>query len=213
MSASTSRDRQAHWDDRYRTIGSEHVSWYEAEPKLSLELMDLVGASPTLSVIDVGGGASNLCGDLVHRGFSDVTVLDVSEKALRAAKDHMSDPDDVTWVQSDLLGWAPTRRWDIWHDRAVFHFLTESDDRETYRKLLRGAVAPGGVVLITTFAPDGPGSCSGLPVCRYEASQLLEEIDSGFTELAHGRFIHTTPSGAPQPLTWIAARAPQADPV
>lgn len=116
-------------------------------------------------------------------------------------------------MQSDLLGWAPTRRWDIWHDRAVFHFLTESDDRETYRKLLRGAVAPGGVVLITTFAPDGPGSCSGLPVCRYEASQLLEEIDSGFTELAHGRFIHTTPSGAPQPLTWIAARAPQADPV
>jgi len=211
VTASTSRDRQAHWDDRYRTIGSDNVSWYEAEPKLSLELMDLVGASPTMSIIDVGGGASNLCGALVRRGFSDVTVLDVSEEALRTAKDHVSDPDAVTWLQSDLLGWTPTRRWDIWHDRAVFHFLTGPGQRETYRRLLRDAVAPGGVAFITTFAPDGPESCSGLPVCRYEASQLLEEIDSGFTEIAHGLFVHTTPSGAPQPLTWIAARTPQAD--
>ena len=211
MTASTSQDRQAHWDDRYRTIGSDNVSWYEAAPKLSLELMDLIGALPTMSVIDVGGGASNLGGALVHRGFSDVTVLDVSEEALATAKDHVSDPETVTWVQSDLLGWTPSRHWDIWHDRAVFHFLTEPDDRETYRKLLREAVAPGGVALIATFAPDGPESCSGLPVCRYEASQLLEEIASGFTEIAHGRFVHTTPSGAPQALTWIAARAPRAD--
>ena len=206
MSASTSRDRQAHWDDRYRTIGSEHVSWYEAEPKLSLELMDLVGASPTLSVIDVGGGASNLCGDLVHRGFSDVTVLDVSEKALRAAKDHMSDPDDVTWVQSDLLGWAPTRRWDIWHDRAVFHFLTESDDRETYRKLLRGAVAPGGVVLITTFAPDGPERCSGLPVQRYSLATLAARFGEDFSPIEERREHHRTPGGAVQEFAWHVLR-------
>ena len=213
MTAPTSRDRQAHWDDRYRTIGSDHVSWYEAEPRLSLELMDLVGASPTMSVIDVGGGASNLCGELVHRGFSDLTVLDVSEEALRTAKNHVPHPDAVTWVQADLLGWTPTRRWAIWHDRAVFHFLTEPHERETYRQLLRDAIAPGGVALITTFAPDGPTSCSGLQVRRYDAAHLLGELDSGFTEVARGRFVHTTPSGAPQPLTWIAARAPQTDPV
>lgn len=153
-----------------------------------------------------------LCRELLGRGFSDVTVPDVSQEALCTAKAQMADLGAVSWVHADLLGWTPTRRWDVWHDRAVFHFLTEPHEREAYRRLLDVAVVPGGVVLVTTFAPEGPGTCSGLQVRRYDPADLLVELGAGFTEVARGRFVHTTPSGVPQPMTWIAARVPKVDP-
>lgn len=203
-------DRQVHWDERYRAAGPERVSWYEAEPRLSLDLVELVGADQDTSVIDVGGGGSMLTPALQSRGFTDLTVLDVSGEAIRAVRTRLADPEAVAWIHTEVSTWTPARRWDVWHDRAVFHFLTDPDQRRTYRRLLHDAVEPGGAVLIITFAEDGPTTCSGLRVERYRADRLLEEVGTGFVELAHGRAIHTTPAGAAQPLTWIAVRSGRA---
>lgn len=199
-------ERRSHWDERYRTIGDGAVSWYEAEPRLSLDLIEFVGAGRDDSVIDVGGGASSLMRRLDQRGFSDLTVLDISSEALDSARTRFARPSDVTWIEADLLDWSPERRWALWHDRAVFHFLTDPGDRELYRHLLRRAVEPGGAIVIATFAEDGPTTCSGLPVERYGPDRLLTEIGPGFTGLGHGRIDHVTPSDTIQPFTWVAAR-------
>jgi Methyltransferase domain len=199
-------DRAAHWDGRYRTIGTKSVSWYEAEPRLSLDLIELVGARPEDPVIDVGGGASSLTGALQAAGFRDLTVLDVSSEALEAARRGLARPEEVTWIRADLLTWSPQRRWSIWHDRAVFHFLTDPAERDAYRERLQQAVEPGGSVIITTFAEDGPTTCSGLPVHRYRPDQLFAELGTGFAELGQGRFDHMTPAGVTQPLSWVVAR-------
>jgi 2-polyprenyl-3-methyl-5-hydroxy-6-metoxy-1,4-benzoquinol methylase len=201
-----SADRRSHWDDRYHTIGHEAVSWYEAEPRLSLDLIELVGAGPDSSVIDLGGGASSLARALEDRGFSDLTVLDISSEALDAAKAGLRRPSEVTWICADLLDWSPARRWAVLHDRAVFHFLTDPDDRAVYRDLLRSGVEPNGSVVIATFAEDGPTSCSGLPVERYRPDRLLTEIGPAFTEIGHGRVDHVSLTGVIQPFTWVAAR-------
>ena len=198
-------DRQSHWDDRYRTTGADAVSWFEAEPSLSLELLDLLGATPTSSVIDLGGGASSLTATLQQRGFADLTVLDISAEALDASRHRVGRPDEITWIRTDLLDWSPLRRWNVWHDRAVFHFLTDPDDRQRYRDLLRSSLEPGGSVILATFAEDGPLTCSALPVERYSADRLLAELGPGIAEKGHGRFEHVTPSGGIQPFTWIAA--------
>ena len=199
--------RATHWDDRYRSAGAERVSWFEPEPQQSLALLEMVGAGPSSSVIDIGGGASLLAGRLVEQGYVDVSVLDISQEALDVAEARMARPDAVTWIKADLLGWVPDRRWHVWHDRAVFHFLTEEGDRATYRSLLRRAVEPGGAAIIATFGEDGPTSCSGLPVARYSPKQLIAEIGPGFTEISSGGFDHVTPAGSTQKFTWVALRA------
>jgi len=127
----TARDRASHWDQRYGA-GPTAVSWYQPNASLSVELMDTVGRTQRTSVLDVGGGASTLVDDLLARGQRDVTVLDVSAVALNAARDRLGDPPTVTWITHDLLTWSPRRRWDLWHDRAVLHFLVDDHDREAY---------------------------------------------------------------------------------
>jgi len=127
--------RRDHWDDRYRTVGPTHVSWYESEPRLSLAMLELGGLDHDRSVIDVGGGASSLSTRLVARGHRDVTVVDVSAEALRIARASIVDPDAVTFIETDITEWSPTRTWDLWHDRAVFHFLTGEDQRGRQRAL------------------------------------------------------------------------------
>jgi cyclopropane fatty-acyl-phospholipid synthase-like methyltransferase len=199
--------RATHWDERYRTTGAERVSWFEPEPQQSLALLEMVGAGPSSSVIDIGGGASLLAGRLIERGYLDVSVLDVSQEALDVAEARMARPGAVTCIKADLLDWAPERRWQIWHDRAVFHFLTDERDRATYRSLLHRAVEPGGAAIIATFAEDGPTSCSGLPVARYSREDLVTEIGPGFTEIGSGGFDHVTPTGMTQKFTWVAVRA------
>ena len=198
--------RRAHWDDRYRTIGAASVSWYEHEPTMSLDLIDRVATTTATSIIDVGGGASTLTSVLQRGGFVDLTVLDISQTALDEARLAVDRPDAVTWIRADLLTWSPDRRWAVWHDRAVFHFLTNSADRAIYRELLHRAVEPGGTVMIATFAEDGPTTCSGLPVSRYDPAGLLNEIGSDWKELDCGRTEHLTPTGATQPFTWVMAR-------
>ena len=201
---------KAHWDNRYRSVGADRVSWFEAEPEQSLALLRMVGADRSSSVIDVGGGASVLAMCLVEQGYQDVSVLDISQEALDAAKTRMTRPEAVTWIQADLLDWIPHRRWDVWHDRALFHFLIDHRDRDIYRSLLHQALEPGGAAILATFAEDGPTSCSGLPVARYSPNQLIAEIGPDFSEIGSGRFEHVTPPETTQPFTWVALRADEA---
>lgn len=202
----TNLARRAHWDERYRTVGAGSVSWFESRPSLSLAMIEFAGLEPGDSVIDVGGGASSLSAELIGRGVNDVTVLDVSDEALTVARDHFDDPSVVKWITQDLLDWQPQRSWDLWHDRAVFHFLTESSQRRLYRDRLQMALAPSGTVCMATFAVDGPPQCSGLDVVRWSPDDLLAELGNDFAEIAQGRHLHVTPSGGVQPFSWIVAR-------
>jgi trans-aconitate methyltransferase len=172
---------------------------------VSLELVDLLGITPEAGVIDVGGGASVLIDALLHRGFADLTVLDISEAALQASRERVGADAPVEWIAHDLLTWEPTRRYDLWHDRAVFHFLS-GEELQVYRDLLHRVVAPRGYVVMATFAPDGPEWCSGLPVTRYGADQLMDTLGGEFEMVGQLREVHMTPSGATQPFTWIAGR-------
>jgi len=191
-----------YWDDRYAD-GDTHLSWYQEHARTSVELMDAVGRTPDTSVLDVGGGASTLVDDLLAGGQRDVTVLDVSAPALAIASRRLGAPAEVTWMVADLLAWEPPRCWDLWHDRAVLHFLVDAQDRDTYVRLLRRALRPGGAFVIGTFAADGPTHCSGLPVQRYAAEDLAELLGD-VTVVERRREVHHTPGGAAQPFTWLA---------
>ena len=199
--------RRNHWDERYRTVGADQVSWFAPEPTLSLALIDELGLDPTTSIIDVGGGASLLADRLVARGARDLTVLDVSAQALQVVADRVGS-DAATWLTADLLRWFPQRRYGLWHDRAVFHFLTDPADRRSYVTALRHGIEPGGVVVIATFAPDGPEMCSGLPTARYDAEGIGAVLGSDFELMIDRREAHHTPGGATQQFAWAAFRAP-----
>jgi SAM-dependent methyltransferase len=200
------RGRGAHWDDAYRAIGVESVSWFEPEPTMSLALVEALGIGPDDAVLDVGGGASTLVDRLVDRGFHDVTVLDVSVVALDEGRARVGADAPVGWLREDLLNWRPPRHYDLWHDRAVFHFLADAAERRRYLGVLAQGVAAGGAVILGTFAEDGPESCSGLPVARYSAAQLCEELGPRFQPLVTKREVHVTPTGELQPFTWAAGR-------
>lgn len=203
----TSEDdrRGAHWDAAYRGRGLHQLSWYQTEATRSLELIRGLGTAPAAAVVDIGGGASGLAGSLVDRGFTDVTVLDVSAVALAAARARLADGPPVTWVHGDVLTWQPARPYGLWHDRAVFHFLTAAADRGRYLRTLAAALEPGAGVVLGTFAEDGPEYCSGLPVSRYSPDGLVDILGPGVEPVATGRELHTTPSGSVQPFTWLAA--------
>lgn len=174
------------------------------------KLIDLLEITPPAAVIDVGGGASTLVDALIQRGFGDITVLDISAVALSEARRRLGEPAGVTWLHSDLFTWRPERRWGMWHDRAVFHFLTASDDQATYLEKMRSALRPGGAFVIGTFAADGPSHCSGLPVVGYDAPTLISRIAGVLGEIrivGHRSETHVTPSGGVQPFTWIAGLA------
>jgi trans-aconitate methyltransferase len=156
--------------------------------------------------VDVGGGASSLAAQLVEDGWTDVTVLDGSSEALAAARARCPEPQRIQWLNVDLLQWTPDRAYDVWHDRAVFHFLVDESDVVTYRRTLRGALASGGVAIVATFAADRPTHCSGLPARRYDADELVEALGPGFTVVVTALEEHRTPSGSVQPFTWVAVR-------
>jgi SAM-dependent methyltransferase len=195
----------AHWNDRYRSIGARSVSWYEDSPTTSLELLDAVGIRQSDRVLDVGGGASTLVDHLLAAGQRDLTVLDLSTVALGVARSRLGDPTQVIWIQADITTWQPDRQWDVWHDRAVLHFLTNDDARASYRNALHTALRPGGSFVIGAFAQDGPTECSALPVRRYSLGDLVELVgDADIIE--QRRHIHRTPGDADQPFNWIAGR-------
>jgi len=192
-----------YWDARYASIGDQNVSWFQPEPTTSLELIGHV-ATAGASVVDVGGGASRLVDHLLAAGYRDLTVVDLSAEALRASRERVGDA-PVTWVAADLRHWQPARAFDVWHDRAAFHFLTATDDQDRYWQLVRETVPPGGHVVIATFALDGPESCSGLPVARYSSAGLATAMGAGFTVVETCPEVHRTPGGGSQSFTWVVA--------
>ena len=168
-------------------------------PSTSLELIRSIGATRHSAVVDIGGGASRLVDALVNEGYQAVTVLDLSESALAAAKARLGQAAaGVTWIVADVIKWKPIQRFDVWHDRAAFHFLTDAADRSAYVKCLCEALRPGGDAIIATFALDGPEQCSGLPVIRYDAASLGEVLGDNFILVETRRHDHHTPMGSTQ---------------
>lgn len=199
-------DRQAHWQSVYTTKSADAVSWFQPSPEPSLKMIEAVGLAPPAKVIDVGGGASALVDALVARGFS-VTVLDIAESALAVARNRLgTSAAKVDWQVADITVWRPTAQFDLWHDRAVFHFLTAPEDRKAYLAAMDKGLAADGVAIIATFAEDGPDRCSGLPVRRYSAESLAAELGPGFRLVEQARETHVTPWHAPQSFTWTAFR-------
>ena len=181
------------------------MSWFEETPAVSLELFDELGLTPRDSVLDIGGGASRLVDHLLQRGHREVAVLDVSAVALDKARRRLGDPVGVEWIERDLLIWEPPHHWSVWHDRAVLHFLVDDDARTSYVSLLRRTLNPGGAFVIGVFAEDGPTECSGLPVRRSTAEELVGLV--GDVEVvAELRHVHRTPGGSDQPFNWLAGR-------
>lgn len=196
-----------HWSQVHEDKAPTAVSWFQATPAPSLRALSRFGASPSSSLIDVGGGASNLADELVRQGWQDITVLDIASPALEAAKARLGPlAERVHWEVADITDWQPTRNYDVWHDRAVFHFLTEPEDRAAYRRALSHGVVAGGLVVIATFALDGPEKCSGLPVERYDAASLADEMGDMLQLIEAWREEHATPWGAKQSFNWCAFR-------
>ena len=193
-----------HWNGEYRR-GEESRSWYQPDAGPSLRMLAKARIDPRASVIDVGGGTSSLVDELLASDYQDVTVLDVSPAALDVARHRLGERAAMaSWIEADLLSWSPDRHYQVWHDRAVFHFMADADARATYRRALTAATAPGSVAVLATFAEDGPQSCSGLPTCRYSAAELAEQFAPDWVLLAAEREEHRTPGGVVQPFTWVA---------
>lgn len=191
--------RRDHWENVYTKKGENEVSWFQENPATSLELIAQVGAKPGSAIIDIGGGASRLVDNLVQRGFEDVTVLDLSEAALEAAKARLGKhAAHVHWMVADATTWEPQKAYEIWHDRAAFHFLTDEHDRSEYVARLGRAVKAGGYVIIATFALDGPERCSGLQVVRYDPASLGKTLGSAFELVDTRQHTHATPWGTEQ---------------
>lgn len=191
-------DRKAHWEQVYTTKADDSVSWFEENPEFSVALIKT--ACPARgSAIDIGGGASRMPEALLALGFADVACLDLSAAALDVAQRRMGDAASrVRLIVADITQWTPDRRYDLWHDRAVFHFLTAPHDQARYALTMREALAPGGIAIVGTFAPDGPERCSGLPVMRHDGQSLAATFGAGFELLSETRHDHHTPSGAVQ---------------
>ena len=204
---------RAHWETVYRTRLPEQVSWFQPEARLSLELIRSVARGPASRIIDVGGGSSTLVDGLLAGGYLDITVLDLSATALAHARRRLGDRGGrPLWLEADVLtDTLPAATFDVWHDRAVFHFLTKPTDCERYIRQVRKAVRPGGYVLVATFASDGPATCSGLPVARYGAGSLHGTFGADFRLIASRREDHFTPAGIRQPFVYcLCAFEPRA---
>jgi SAM-dependent methyltransferase len=191
--------RQAHWENVFTTKGEKEVSWFQETPAPSLELIALTRLPVDAAIIDIGGGASRLVDDLLAREFRRLTVLDLSGAALAAAKERLGESGaEVQWVIADITKWEPKQTYDLWHDRAAFHFLTDHADQSAYVDRIKRAVKPGGYVVIGTFAPDGPERCSSLPIVRHDATTLAKILGSDFVLTDTRRHDHATPWGAVQ---------------
>ncbi|WP_269933466.1 class I SAM-dependent methyltransferase [Aminobacter sp. HY435] len=189
-----SNDRAAHWDGVYHSKSEDGVSWYQQTPEPSLTLLRLAGALPSSAIVDIGGGASHLVDALLELGFGDVTVLDLSQAVIDADRTRLGTlAGDVEWICADITHWSPARRYDVWHDRAAFHFLTDPADQAAYAATLARALGSGGHAVIGTFAPDGPEKCSGLPVVRHDAESIGKVLGHGFELVETRRHDHRTP--------------------
>lgn len=194
-----SATRKAHWQGVYTSKKEDSVSWFQKDPVPSLELLALANATNRSAIIDIGGGASRLVDRLVSDGYRDLTVLDLSEAALAVARVRLGPRGDtVNWIAADVTTWEPERLYEVWHDRAAFHFLTETTDQSAYADRLRHGLRPGGYAVIGTFAMDGPEKCSGLPVARHDENSLASILGDSFSLVDSRRREHVTPWGTTQ---------------
>ena len=192
-----------HWDQLFRTKDTHKVSWYQETHDISLALI----ADTPGSVIDVGAGSSTLVDELLAAGRTDLTVLDISEAALELTRRRLAHrADQVSFEIADITSWRPQRRYKVWHDRAVFHFLTEPADQSAYVELAMNTISPGGALVLGTFAEDGPTHCSGLCTAHYSATSLAGRFSAGFDLEEHTHETHPTPAGIGQSFTWVRLR-------
>jgi 2-polyprenyl-3-methyl-5-hydroxy-6-metoxy-1,4-benzoquinol methylase len=204
-------DTKEHWERIYGTKAPDQVSWFRPHLETSLALIERAAGDHAASVIDVGGGTSSLVDDLIERGYPNITVLDISEAALDVAKQRLGEAGksihglhaDVTQVN------LPARSYDVWHDRAVFHFLTNPEQRIAYVHNVALAVKPGGHVIVSTFGPEGPNKCSGLDVMRYDAEALHDEFGGRFRLVESSKELHDTPFGTTQQFLYCYCRLEQ----
>jgi 2-polyprenyl-3-methyl-5-hydroxy-6-metoxy-1,4-benzoquinol methylase len=207
--------RQEHWEHIYSTKSPDQVSWYAPHLNASLDLIGRASVSTAAAIIDVGGGESSLVDDLLVRGYADITVLDISQTAIDASRKRLEkEAERVHWLAADItkVELKPSR-FDVWHDRAVFHFLTAPVDRAAYVRQVAKAVKPGGHVIIGTFGPDGPTSCSGLDVVRYDAESLHDEFGGRFHLVESSKELHHTPFGTVQQFLYCYCRFESIDPL
>jgi ubiquinone/menaquinone biosynthesis C-methylase UbiE len=199
---------KAYWEKVYKSRASNSVSWFQEHADLSVNLIKATGAGRDAAIIDVGGGASTLVDDLLEIGYTDLTVLDLSATALSGARKRLGKKAaNVQWIEADITkAELPAHHFDVWHDRAVFHFLTAPEDRAAYVQAVFRSVKPGGHVIVATFAEDGPDRCSGLPVMRYSADELHAEFGENFSLLRHEKEAHHTPSGETQQFVYCYCR-------
>ena len=197
-------DTQAHWERIYGTKAPTEVSWFRPRLETSLALIEHIGLDRSASIIDVGGGESSLVNDLIARGYRNVTVMDISRQAIERAKKILdSASQQVTWLVADITkADLPAQSYDVWHDRAVFHFLTEPEQRVSYIERVLHAVKLGGHVILSTFGPEGPTKCSGLEVVRYDATSLQSEFGKRFRLLDSCQELHETPFGTAQQFVY-----------
>lgn len=201
-------DAQSHWEKICTEKAPNAVSWYRPHLETSLDLIERLAPSRRASIVDVGGGESTLVGDLLARGYENVTVLNISDTAIDANKKRIGKPSElVHWLVADItkIELEPTA-YDVWHDRAVFHFLTEAADRLAYVRQVARAVRHGGHVIVSTFGPDGPTKCSGLEVVRYDAESLHAAFGVQFCLLGSSKELHKTPFGTVQQFLYCYCR-------
>lgn len=197
-------DRRRHWETIYGDRRPEDVSWFQESPALSLRLIQGAASSKDARVIDVGGGASRLVGALAADGFSSLTVLDISSRALAHSKERLGTrAERISWIESDVAAFVAGAPFDVWHDRAVFHFLSEKTERDAYLGVLRRSLKPGGAVVLAAFAPDGPEKCSGLPVRRYDAALVRETFGPDFELVLETAETHITPWHSEQRFSYF----------
>ena len=201
-------NRKDHWDSVYAGKKPDEVSWYQTHLEKSLELIRATGIGKNASIIDLGGGASTLVDDLLASGYTNLTVLDISSTAIQSAQARLgARANEVTWLEADVTrARLPHHGYDVWHDRAVFHFLTDVEDRRHYVSAVDHAVKPGGHVIVATFGPRGPLKCSGLDIARYSPEQLHEEFGSNYELLRSIKEDHTTPAGKHQEFIYCYCR-------
>ena len=196
-----------HWNHAWEKQDDTAVSWFQETPEPSLSLVERHAPDRTSAFVDIGGGASRPVDSLLDHGYCDLTVLDLSGSSQEIARQRLGKRGEhVDWIESDVLAWEPDRRFGIWHDRAAFHFLTAPGDQERYRDLLDRALKPGGILILGTFAPDGPEKCSGLPVCRHDSATISHVLGDGYElveALAHD---HVTPAGRIQHFSYSVFR-------
>lgn len=197
---------RSHWEGVYQRTEAAERSWFQAEPTLSLRLVGEVAAGSDARILDIGGGTSHLIDHLLEAGYTDLAVLDISETAIEQARARLGDAGSrVAWLVGDVRDAVPGG-WDIWHDRATFHFLVDGEDRAAYAAALRGALVPGGHAIIATFSPTGPERCSGLPAVRYDADALGRELGPGFELVRSVAETHVTPGDREQDFLYCIFR-------